>query len=205
MEFPTKVELVPVIFSEKGQVVSASDLHEALGVGKDFSTWIKDRIEKYGFTEGDDYRLNPLNLADQEPGRGGDRRSADYLLSLDTAKEIAMVENNAKGREIRRYLISVEKAWNDPLLTAQRTIQLGFDPKWLMRELEKASKIPNFEYNVEGRAGRMMRIAAGLETYKDKLEEENRQLKTRIRSLEDYASENIKRMAHAGISPREWD
>jgi hypothetical protein len=41
------------------------------------------------------------------------------------AKEIALVENNAKGREIRRYLIKVEEAWNSPEMIMQRAVQLS--------------------------------------------------------------------------------
>jgi len=35
--------------------VNARRLHGFLEVGKDFSTWIKDRIEQYSFIEGADY------------------------------------------------------------------------------------------------------------------------------------------------------
>jgi len=88
------------------QTVDARELHAALGVGKDFSTWIKDRIEKYGFIEGGDYHVfDSPNLGNQT-GRGGDRRSINYALSISTAKEIAMVENSDQGRRIRRYLIA---------------------------------------------------------------------------------------------------
>ena len=34
---------------------NARDLHSFLEAGKDFSTWIKDRIAKFGFIEGQDY------------------------------------------------------------------------------------------------------------------------------------------------------
>jgi len=86
-------------------VVNARELHEFLGVGKDFSTWVKDRIEKYGFEEDSDYALfDSPNLGNQT-GRGGDRKSKDYLLTLDCAKEISMAENSERGRQVRKYFI----------------------------------------------------------------------------------------------------
>jgi phage anti-repressor protein len=33
------------------KTVNARDLHAGLGIGRDFSSWIKSRIEKYGFTQ----------------------------------------------------------------------------------------------------------------------------------------------------------
>jgi hypothetical protein len=41
------------------------------------------------------------------------------------AKELAMVENNEQGRNIRRYLIGVEKSWNNPEAVVQRALQTG--------------------------------------------------------------------------------
>jgi phage anti-repressor protein len=35
--------------------VSARALHKALGVGRDFTNWIKGRIDQYGFIAGTDY------------------------------------------------------------------------------------------------------------------------------------------------------
>lgn len=88
------------------QTVNARDLHAFLEVGKDFSTWIKDRIQQYGFLEGQDFALHLLpNFG--EKGQG--RPSKEYAISLDMAKELAMVERNDKGKEARRYFIECER------------------------------------------------------------------------------------------------
>ena len=96
------------------QTVNARDLHAFLGVGKDFSNWMKDRIQQYGFVENQDFVIGSPVLANQS-ARGGDRRSKDYHLTLDMAKELAMVERNDKGREARRYFIECEKALKQQL------------------------------------------------------------------------------------------
>ncbi|MGT6173495.1 antA/AntB antirepressor family protein [Escherichia coli] len=104
-------QLIPVfngtIANETTLLVNARDLHTFLGVGKRFASWITERIAEYGFVENQDYILVSPNR--EIKGRGGDRRSKDYHLTLDTAKETAMVERNEKGRQIRRYFIECEK------------------------------------------------------------------------------------------------
>lgn len=89
------------------QTVNARELHAFLEVGKDFSTWLKDRIEKYGFVEGLDFvKIDSPKLGNQ---RGGDRRSIEYHISLSMAKELCMVERNEKGKQARLYFIECEK------------------------------------------------------------------------------------------------
>ena len=107
------------------ETVNARELHSFLEVGRDFSTWIKRRIGQYGFEEGVDFCSflsestgnrsskecdfdSPIR-GNQTSGRGGDRRSIEYHISLDMAKELAMVENNEQGRKARRYFIECEK------------------------------------------------------------------------------------------------
>lgn len=43
------------IGTDLAQTVNARDLHTFLEVRRDFTTWIKQRIAKYGFVEGEDY------------------------------------------------------------------------------------------------------------------------------------------------------
>jgi len=87
--------------------VSARELHEYLEVGKDFSTWIKDRIEKYDFLENSDYLLT--KIGEQMPS--GMKYKIEYYLNLNMAKEIAMLENNNQGKLVRKYFIMVEEAY----------------------------------------------------------------------------------------------
>lgn len=104
-------QLIPVfngtINSEPALLCNARDLHSFLAVGKMFAAWITSRLEEYGFIENQDYILLS-NSGKQTSGRGGHNRK-DYHLTLDTAKELAMVERNEKGRQIRRYFIECEK------------------------------------------------------------------------------------------------
>ncbi len=52
-EFAAIVPVIPGhIGGRETNIVSAKALHKALGVGKDFSTWITDRISEYDFTIG---------------------------------------------------------------------------------------------------------------------------------------------------------
>lgn len=105
----TNTLLVPVfigtINNQSVQLCNARDLHLSLESQQQFSDWIKHRINQYGFIQGEDYFINLCNRSD---GKAGKRRT-EYHLTLDMAKELAMVENNDKGRQIRRYFISLER------------------------------------------------------------------------------------------------
>jgi len=107
--------IVPVISGHIGgrevNLVSARSLHKALGVGRDFTTWIKARINQYGFISGVDY-AQVENLSTPKRGSTKHRQQIehDYLLSVGMAKELSMLERNEQGRAIRRYFIQCEEA-----------------------------------------------------------------------------------------------
>lgn len=128
-------QLIPVfngaLAGQQQQLCDARDLHQFLNVGRDFSNWIKARIEQYGFVEGEDFSpilansygaegdlcspdlASKAGVCSPDSGskterRGGHNRT-DYHLTLDTAKELAMVENNDQGRQVRRYFIAMER------------------------------------------------------------------------------------------------
>lgn len=108
-------QLIPTfageLAGENQQLVNARDLHSILESGQEFTNWVKNRIEKYGFVENEDYRLINLSSGNNQGLRrflpGGNK--TEYHLSLDMAKELAMLEGNDKGRQARRYFIQMEK------------------------------------------------------------------------------------------------
>ncbi|HCR7493507.1 antA/AntB antirepressor family protein [Shigella sonnei] len=143
-------QLIPVfegtISNEPTLLVNARDLHGFLEVGKDFSNWIRARLNEYGFVENLDYILFSPNLA-KTPGR----RRKDYHLTLDTAKELAMVERNEKGRQIRRYFIECEKklrniqpVQTEQQFTTEEIILLCYVQLWM----EKAQQLSKQLYPV---------------------------------------------------------
>lgn len=97
--------LIPIRETDGRQAVSGRDLHSFLGLGRDYTTWFKAMVE-YGFAEGDDYL--PVSGEVAREGRGSVER-IDHVLTLDMAKELAMVQRTPKGQEARRYFIEVEK------------------------------------------------------------------------------------------------
>lgn len=92
------------------ETVNARNIHSFLGVGRDFSTWIRDRIEQFGFLEEVDFHI-VRNLSTPETGSAKARpqSTVDYFITTGMAKELGMVERNDKGREIRQYFIECEK------------------------------------------------------------------------------------------------
>lgn len=106
------MQLIKVRKTKEGQqVVSARELWQFLNVGRHFNSWIKGRIEKYDFIENEDFIIVSLITQNGVIKKGGDRKSLDYILTLDMAKELAMIENNPAGRAVRRYFIQCEKKY----------------------------------------------------------------------------------------------
>ncbi|WP_142417230.1 antA/AntB antirepressor family protein [Bartonella massiliensis] len=98
------------IKNETVQTVNARDLHAFLEIGKDFSTWIKDRINQYEFEEGNDF-IKTQDLRSPKLGSTKSRAviAINYHLTLEMAKELSMVERNEQGKKARQYFIECEK------------------------------------------------------------------------------------------------
>lgn len=90
---------------EKIQSVNARELHARLGVETRFDIWIERRLQDSMALKGTDYEVSIKN----EHNPLGGRPSSEYIITIDMAKHIAMLERTEKGREIRQYFINVEK------------------------------------------------------------------------------------------------
>ena len=104
------------IADEEVTAVNARDLHKFLGVGRDFSNWIKSRIKNYGFVENFDFvvvRADESRFAKsgerENQGLTGWKTSVEYTISIRMAQELCMIEKTEKGRECRRYFIECER------------------------------------------------------------------------------------------------
>lgn len=134
------------------QTVNARDLHAFLEVGKVFAAWIQERIEQYGFIEHHDFVV----FSDSGNNPKGGRPAKEYAISLDMAKELAMVERNNKGKQARQYFIECErraKANVIDLTTALadpaklRTALLAYTEKVMVLEAKVQEQAPKAQFH----------------------------------------------------------
>lgn len=127
------------IANQTTTLVNARELHQRLQVKRDFSTWIKDRIEQYHFIENEDFIRSP-NLGSGKPLSffGGNNRT-DYHLTLDMAKELCMLERSELGRQARRYFIEQEKQAKQ--LAAQNAKLLAAIPPFLLNNPDQTTAL----------------------------------------------------------------
>jgi len=99
--------------------VSAKDLYLFLSIdnGSNYSRWAKMNIEQV-FDQGFDYqtlRHNGVKSNYQDTLKNksnpNHRPLTDYILTMDCAKEVAMMSRCENGRTARKYFIAVEKDW----------------------------------------------------------------------------------------------
>ena len=108
------------------QGINARDVHRLLKSKRHYSMWIKARIEQAGFIENQDFAIVQSLVVDlpklaskksdcflrnkigeQKETRGGHNR-VDYIVSLDMAKHLCLMEKNEIGRAVRQHFIDAE-------------------------------------------------------------------------------------------------
>lgn len=145
-------ELLPITEKNGKLLINARDLHHVLSVGKDFSNWIKDRIERCDLIKDIDYiiieydyRGNVICSTYANSGESEYQRVAkrDYGLTSSAAKEISMVENNEIGKKVRRYFIKCEEMVKKPYVpqTLQEALRAYADALDRKEQAEKEARM----------------------------------------------------------------
>lgn len=116
-------ELIKVQVKNDRQLVSARDLYKGLEIKTRFSLWVKQNFK--GFEDGQDFTSVVTTTEVQNNGGTQRRELQDYLLTIDTAKELCMMSKTEKGKEVRKYFIQVEKDWNSPDMIMHRALEVS--------------------------------------------------------------------------------
>ncbi len=117
-------ELIPINTNEKNEpCVSGRTLHEFLGVETPYTQWF-DRMTEYGFAESIDFGVINIFVND-DTAFGGQRKLTDHVISLDMAKELAMIQRTEKGKQARQYFIAIEKEYNSPEKLMARALHIA--------------------------------------------------------------------------------
>lgn len=144
-------ELIKITEKNGQKVVNARDLHtflitEARGgqIGEMYSHWIS-RVLEYGFENGLDYDVieydylgNVIDKNSKSDNQGVRVHKRDYLLTIDCAKQICMLQKNDKGKQARKYFIECERQLMKPKeLSRLEILQMALEAEQKNIELQK--------------------------------------------------------------------
>ena len=143
------------------ETVNARELHAFLEVQTRFNDWIKNRIEQYDFVENQDFLVvteKKVTMTD-----AGEKATLikEYHITLDMAKELAMVERTEKGKQARQYFIECERKL--------RETQAKLAPKTYVEALRTLAD----EVEAHEQTKQTLAIAEPKAQYFDKLVERN--------------------------------
>lgn len=137
-------ELVPVYETSTGEkVVYGSELHIALGEPSVYREWIRRRISDIEAVENEDFQGVEISTPSGQTKK-------DHIIKLDTAKEMAMLERNEKGKQVRGYFIQVEKKYKSTKSSLEElSPQLQLLINLELKQKEQDKKLENVENRVE--------------------------------------------------------
>lgn len=137
-------ELVPVYETSTGEkVVYGSELHEVLGAPSVYREWVKRRLSDIDAIENEDFQGVEISTPSGQTKK-------DHIIKLDIAKEMAMLERNEKGKQVRRYFIQVEKKYKSASLATQElSPQLQVMINLEIEQKRQAEKLEYVEERIE--------------------------------------------------------
>lgn len=113
-------ELIHIKVENDQQLVSARELHKGLGLKRKFTDWVKQNFKE--FEEGIDYEGSLISTPYNKKYPDKLQTIQDYALTIDMAKQLCLMSRTEKGKQYRKYLIEVERKWNDP----QEIVKRGY-------------------------------------------------------------------------------
>lgn len=109
---------LPVIIENDGLsgfCVNARDLWQQLQQPQgSFSNWVSRKFEKCGFEENVDFKPTQNGVA-LTTGIAGINPAKDYLITIQMAKEISMMEKSPIGKLVRKYFLLMENVFQENL------------------------------------------------------------------------------------------
>jgi anti-repressor protein len=112
-----QAEIIKVNFDK--QTVSARVLYAFFELGERFSKWWR-RMVLYGLEKNVDFTTVPFGTV---VNQGGIKEIGDYLLTIEAAKHVAMVQRSAKGKQARQYFINIEKLYLKTISNKQTDVK----------------------------------------------------------------------------------
>lgn len=187
-------DLVTVYETDTGEkVVYGSELHAVLEVKSRFNDWVHNRLDDCEAAEGRDYETLTKNLVN-----GG--QTKEYIIRLDVAKEMAMLERNEKGKQVRRYFIHIEQKYHTGLIQTEK----------LSPELQMFGQIfktmARQEMEQKRQAERLEQVENDMHGIREVLEINTESWReTTNRTLRRIAAENKDRITYQDIRTESYD
>lgn len=114
-------DLIKIEVNENQEpIVNGRELHEVLQIKTEYKKWF-ERMKEYGFTENTDF----VRVTQKCHTLGGEQEIVNHAIKLDMAKEIAMIQRNESGKQVRQYFIQVEKDFNSPEKIMARALKIA--------------------------------------------------------------------------------
>ncbi|MBU5254996.1 phage antirepressor KilAC domain-containing protein [Tissierella praeacuta] len=136
-------KLIKINYDNDRYTTSARDLWEFLGKPyTEFPKWF-NHYKEYGFAENLDFRVID-RFVDDVNVFGGKRKLTDYEITVDMAKELAMLQKSEKGKVARQYFIELEKKWNSPEAIMARALKMAD-----MKIMEYQNTVTSLENKIE--------------------------------------------------------
>lgn len=144
-----------VIGRSETNAVNSRDIHKFVESKQQYADWIKSRLSELGAVDGVDFMFHKFMNPEI---KSNNKTQIDYIVTLDIAKHLAMMERNEKGKQARQYFIEAEKELksgllpfdpNDELAMLDYAKQLIMDKRALELKIKEDRPLVSFAKSVE--------------------------------------------------------